>query len=54
MASKKILESIQWKEIEKSIADVFSQQEKEQIKASYENEIKKWTGKMGNQSEASL
>ena len=41
MASKKILESIQWKEIEKSIADVFSQQEKEQIKASYENEIKK-------------
>ncbi len=40
-ASKKVLESIQWKVVEKSIADVFNQQEKEQIKASYENEIKK-------------
>lgn len=46
-ASKKILENIQWKAVEKSIADVFSQKEKEEIKASYEKEIakmdwKKW------------
>ena len=40
-ASKKILENIQWKVVEKSIADVFTQDEKEEIKASYENEIKK-------------
>ena len=40
-ASKKILENIQWKVVEKSIADVFNQQEKEEIKASYEQEIKK-------------
>ena len=46
-ASKKILENIQWKAVEKSIADVFSQREKEELKASYEKEIakmdwKKW------------
>lgn len=46
-ASKKILENIQWKAVEKSIADVFNQKEKDEIKASYEKEIakidwKKW------------
>jgi bla regulator protein blaR1 len=40
-ASKKILESIQWKAIEKNIADVFSGKEKEKIKALYEAELSK-------------
>ncbi len=40
-ASKKILESVQWKVVEKSIADVFNQQEKEQLKASFEKEMEK-------------
>jgi beta-lactamase regulating signal transducer with metallopeptidase domain len=46
-ASKKVLESIQWKVIEKSIADVFTQQEKDEIRSDYEKELnnfdwKKW------------
>ena len=45
--SKKILESVQWKVVEKSIADVFNEQEKDELKASYEKELakldwKKW------------
>ncbi len=44
-ASKKILESVQWKVVEKSIADVFSQQEKEELKASYEKEMEKFDWK---------
>ena len=40
-ASRKILENIQWKAVEKSIADVFNQKEKEEIKAGYEKEIAK-------------
>ena len=39
--SKKILESVQWKEVEKSIADVFNQHEKEQLKVSFEKEMEK-------------
>ena len=46
-ASKKIVENMQWKFLEKNMADAFSQQEKEEIKASYEKGIakidwKKW------------
>ena len=40
-ASKKVLESVQWKFVEKSIADVFSMQEKEELKASYEKQLEK-------------
>ncbi len=40
-ASKKVLENVQWKAVEKSIADVFSQQEKEELKASYEKQLEK-------------
>ena len=40
-ASKKVLESVQWKAVEKSIADVFNQQEKDELKASYEKAIEK-------------
>lgn len=40
-ASKKVLESVQWKVVEKSIADVFNQQEKDELKASYEKAIEK-------------
>ena len=41
IASKKVLENIQWKALEKSIADVFNQKEKEELKATYEKEIEK-------------
>ncbi len=46
-ASKKVLENVQWKVIEKSIADVFTQQEKDEIRSDYEKELnnfdwKKW------------
>ncbi len=44
-ASKKILESVQWKVVEKSIADVFTQQEKDELKASYEKEMEKFDWK---------
>jgi beta-lactamase regulating signal transducer with metallopeptidase domain len=40
-ASKKVLENVQWKAVEKSIADVFSQKEKEELKATYEKELEK-------------
>ncbi|MBC7875221.1 MAG: M56 family metallopeptidase [Ferruginibacter sp.] len=38
-ASRKVLENVQWKVVERSIADVFTQKEKEALKASYEKEI---------------
>ncbi|MFZ1263758.1 MAG: M56 family metallopeptidase [Chitinophagaceae bacterium] len=44
-ASKKILESVQWKVVEKSIADVFNQEEKDELKASYEREMEKFDWK---------
>jgi bla regulator protein blaR1 len=40
-ASKKILENAQWKAVEKNIADVFSEKEKEQLKSVYQQEINK-------------
>lgn len=40
-ASKKVLENLQWKQVEKSIADVFTQMEKEELKSTYEKEISK-------------
>lgn len=40
-ASKKVLKDIQWKVAEKSIADVFTQQEKEQLKSTYQKELEK-------------
>ncbi|MBM3416930.1 MAG: M56 family metallopeptidase [Bacteroidetes bacterium] len=41
-SSKKVLEGTQWKMIEKSLADVFSRQEKEQLKAELKNEMYKF------------
>ncbi len=41
-SSKKVIESVQWKAVEKSIADVFSQQEKDELKATYEKEMEKF------------
>ena len=41
-ASKKVLESSQWKLVEKSIADAFSEREKEEIKSVYEKELDKF------------
>jgi bla regulator protein blaR1 len=40
-ASKKVLESVQWKAVEKNIADAFDQQEKEALKKTYQKEIAK-------------
>ena len=44
-ASKKVLESVQWKVVEKSIADVFNQKEKDELKATYEKEMEKFDWK---------
>jgi len=41
-ASKKVLKETQWKTIEKGIADVFKQQEKDELKADYQQEIDKF------------
>jgi beta-lactamase regulating signal transducer with metallopeptidase domain len=41
-ASKKVLENEEWKTVEKNIADVFSQKEKEELKATYRNELNKF------------
>lgn len=46
-ASRKVLESTQWKMLEKSIADAFTEQEKELLKNSYHQQVsrfdwKKW------------
>ena len=51
LESKKVLENIQWKAIEKSIADVFNSKEKEGLKASYEKQMdkmdwNKWESKL--------
>lgn len=40
-ASKKVLEAVQWKAVEKNIADVFTQQEKQNLKSSYQKEFEK-------------
>lgn len=40
-ASKKVIENGQWKQVENHLADVFTQNEKEKIKASYQSEINK-------------
>jgi bla regulator protein BlaR1 len=44
-ASKKLLETVQWKAVEKTIADAFDQREKEALKKTYRKEIAKvdWT-----------
>ena len=44
-ASKKVLESVQWKAVEKSIAEVFNQKEKDDLKATYEREMEKFDWK---------
>lgn len=41
LAARKILSNVQWKAVEKNIAEVFSQQEKEQLKKKYEKEVAK-------------
>lgn len=41
-ASRKVLENAQWKALEKNIADVFTEKEKEELKASYLNEVNKF------------
>lgn len=38
-ASKRVLENDQWKAVESNIAEVFSQKEKEELKASYQREL---------------
>jgi bla regulator protein BlaR1 len=40
-ASKKVLENEEWKSLEKDIADVFTQKEKEELKATYRKEMDK-------------
>ena len=51
-ASKKVLESIQWKLVEKNIADAFTQKEKEALKVTIDKQFnksvdwKKWENKL--------
>ncbi|MBI5372268.1 MAG: M48 family metalloprotease [Sphingobacteriales bacterium] len=40
--SKRVLENVQWKQVEKSIADAFSEKEKKEIKMAYEKELNKF------------
>ncbi|MES1222274.1 MAG: M56 family metallopeptidase, partial [Bacteroidota bacterium] len=40
-ATKKIVEDVQWKEVEKSIADALTQVEKDQVKENYDKELQK-------------
>lgn len=40
-ASRKVLEEVQWKSVEKDIAEVFSRQEKERLRSTYEKELNK-------------
>lgn len=52
-SSKKVLEEAQWKNVEKEIADVFSRNEKEKLKISYEKALnnldwKSWENKLRN------
>lgn len=42
VASKKVLENNQWKTVETNIADVFTEQEKSELKASYLKELNKF------------
>jgi len=41
-ASKKVLENEEWKALEKNIADVFTQREKEKLRKSYQKELNKF------------
>lgn len=41
-ASKKVIEDVQWKEAEKNLADAFTENEKEQLKAEYLKEVSKF------------
>lgn len=41
-ASRRVMEEVQWKEVEKSIADAFSEMEKKEIKDVYERELNKF------------
>lgn len=41
-ASKKVLENVQWKNVERSIADAFTPEEKEQLKENYEKQMAKF------------
>lgn len=41
-ASRKVLENAQWKALEQNIADVFTEKEKEELKASYHDEVNKF------------
>lgn len=41
-ASKKVLENAEWKALEKNIADVFTQREKEKLRKSYQKELDKF------------
>lgn len=41
-ASRRVMEEVQWKEVEKSIADAFSDREKKEIKQVYEQELDKF------------
>ncbi len=50
-ASKKVLESVQWKAMEKGLADVFTQKEKEELRSDYQKELNnfdwnKWENKL--------
>ena len=50
-ASRKVLESIHWKTVEKNIADVLTQLEKDQLRSQYQAELnkmdwKKWENKL--------
>ena len=50
-ASKKVLESTQWKAMEKNLADVFTQKEKEELRSDYQKELNnfdwnKWENKL--------
>lgn len=42
MASKKVFENAEWKSMEKNIADVLTQKEKEQLKKAYRKELNKF------------
>jgi hypothetical protein len=49
------VENAQWKAVEKNVADVLTQKEKEQLKATYQKEINKIDWKqMGRQTPACL
>ncbi len=40
-ATKKVIENVQWKEVEKSIADALTQVEKDEVKEKYDQELEK-------------